>query len=129
MSNSLIKKATVGFLASLMLLTSSMALVNAQGFISPSDSPEAVQQATGGEGSFRDLARRIVDYILGFLGFVAVVMVIYGGFLYVTAAGENEKIEKGKKIILYAVVGIIIILLSYAIISTVLGAASGVASP
>lgn len=61
----------------------------------------------------------IINYILGFLGLVAVAFVVYAGFLMVTAGGEEEAIEKGKKIITYAAVGIIIIFMSYAIVQMI----------
>lgn len=91
------------------------------GLIRPDDAPTSITDATGGQGSFRELAKTFLNFILGFLGFLAVVMVIYGGFLYVTAAGKQEKVDEGKKIILYAIIGIVIILLSFAIVNTVLG--------
>ncbi len=120
----------VGILTSLVVAMATMVPVAAQsGFISPSDNPQAVSAATGGTGSFRELAQRIVGYILGFLGFIAVVMIIYGGFLYISAAGKEDKIGTAKKIILYSVIGIVIILLSYAIVNTVLGAGTGAAAP
>jgi TRAP-type C4-dicarboxylate transport system permease small subunit len=62
--------------------------------------------------------------LLGFLGLIAVIMIIYGGFTYVTAAGKQEAVDSAKKTILYAIVGIVIILLSFAIVNTVLGVAS-----
>jgi len=48
-------------------------------------------------------------------------MVIYGGVTYVTAAGDDEKVGNAKNIILYSIVGIVIVLLSFALINTVLG--------
>ena len=51
-------------------------------------------------------------------------MVIYGGVLYVTSAGDTASVDKAKNILLYAVVGIVLILLSFAIVNTVLGAAT-----
>lgn len=105
-----------------MLVLSNMAFAD---LISGSDQPDILRQATGGEGSIRALILRIVNYALGFLGILAVMMVIYGGISYVMAGGKQESIENGKKIILYALVGIIIILLAFAIVNTVLGAASG----
>ncbi|EKD93964.1 MAG: hypothetical protein ACD_28C00014G0001 [uncultured bacterium] len=93
--------------------------------ISPEDSPDNITTATGGEGSFRTLARTIVNFFLYFLGFVATIMVIYGGILYVTSAGNDENVGKAKKILLYALVGIIVILLSFAIVNTVLTAGTG----
>ncbi len=97
-------------------------LANAQ-LISSSDSPENITSATGGEGSFRTLARTIVNFFLYFLGFLATVMIIYGGILYVTSAGNDENVQKAKKILMYAIVGIVVILLSFAIVNTVIGGA------
>lgn len=100
-------------------------LAHAQ-LISTEDSPENITSATGGQGSFRTLARTIVNFFLYFLGFVATVMVIYGGILYVTSAGNDDNVNKAKKILLYAIVGILIILLSFAIVNTVIsGAGTG----
>ena len=91
--------------------------------IDPTDSPDNISQATGGEGSFRALARTMVNYFLYFLGFLATVMIIYGGILYVTSAGNDENVGKAKKVLLYAIVGILVILLSFAIVNTVIGGA------
>src|SRR3989338_7714864 len=74
--------------------------------IRPEDNP--VADLTGGQGSFRALALLVINFFLGFLGLLAVMMIIYGGFLYVSSGGEQEKVDKAKKILLYAVVGIII---------------------
>ena len=120
------KNIAVGFLTSLALMMTSFVPVHAQGgFISTKDNPGAVNSATGGQGDFRTLALTIVNFFLTFLGLIAVVMIIYGGFLYVTAAGNQEKIESAKKIIMYAIIGIVVILLSFAIVNTILGAGSG----
>lgn len=58
---------------------------------------------------------KIINAFLGILGIVMVVLVLYGGFLWMTAAGNTEKIEKAKKILGNAVVGIIIIIMAYGI--------------
>ena len=70
--------------------------------------------------NFRDYIITVVNFFLGFLGLVSVIIVIYGGVLYVTAAGDEEKTQKGKKSILYAVIGILIILGSYAFVNTLI---------
>jgi hypothetical protein len=129
MSKKTIKHVVVGLVTSIALMMATMVpAVNAQGFISSTDNPSAVSTATGGQGSFRQLALTIVNFFLTFLGLIAVVMIIYGGFLYVTAAGNQEKIESAKKIIMYAVIGIVVILLSFAIVNTILSAGTGAAS-
>lgn len=94
--------------------------------IDSSDNPGNISAATGGATSAKGLAMTILNWFLGFLGFIAVAMVIYGGILYVTSAGEEEKTGKAKKILLYAIIGIVIIFLSFAIVNTVLtGAGTG----
>ena len=90
------------------------------------DNPENVSEATGGASSARALARTIVNFFLFFLGLVATIMVIYGGVLYVTAAGNDDQVGKAKNVILYAIIGIVVILLSFALVNTViLGAGTG----
>ncbi len=129
MSKKSLKNIAVGFVTSIALMMATMVpAVNAQGFISTTDNPSAISTATGGQGSFRQLALTIVNFFLTFLGLIAVVMIIYGGFLYVSAAGNQEKIESAKKIIMYAVIGIVVILLSFAIVNTVLTAGTGAAT-
>lgn len=73
----------------------------------------------------REFIIRIVNFALGFLGLIAVIIVIYGGVLYVTAAGEQEKTDKGKKAITYAVIGLLIVMASFAIVNTVISGAMG----
>ena len=87
--------------------------------------------ATGYQGNIatqtdaRKLIVSIVNYALGFLGLLAVIVIIYGGFMYVTSMGKEEQSGTGKKAITYAVIGIIIILMSFAIVNTVLQAGGG----
>ncbi len=94
-------------------------------FLSDSDNLKAVSDATGGEGDLKVLVLKILNFFLTFLGILAVIMVVYGGVTYVTSAGNDEAIGNAKKIIMYAVVGLIVILLSFAIIRTVLNAGTG----
>jgi len=72
------------------------------------------------ETNLRDYVVNVVNFVLGFLGLVAVIVVIYGGYLYVTAAGVEDQTTKGKKSVSYAMIGIIIILISFALVNTVI---------
>ncbi len=56
-----------------------------------------------------------VAWVLGFLGLVSVIMMIYGGYRYLTAGGNEESVDKAKTVIKNALVGLIIVVLSYAI--------------
>jgi len=57
----------------------------------------------------------VIRYLLSFLGVAAVLIIIYGGFLWMSAGGDPEKVGKAKKIITQAIIGLIIILLSYSL--------------
>jgi len=66
----------------------------------------------------------IIQWALGLLGLVAVVMILIGGFQWMTAGGNEEKVASAKKIISAAVIGLIIILLAWAIVIFVVNTAS-----
>jgi len=57
----------------------------------------------------------LINYALGFLGVVFVILTIYGGWLYMTAGGNEEQVKKGKAYVINAIVGLIIILGAYTI--------------
>lgn len=65
---------------------------------------------------------RIINTALGLLGSVALLMFIYGGVTWLTAYGSTEKIQKGKDIMTWAVLGIILVFASFALVRFVLGA-------
>ncbi len=57
----------------------------------------------------------IIKTILAFLGIIFVILIIYAGFLWMTAAGNDEKISKSKKIMASAVIGLAIVFSAYII--------------
>lgn len=84
-------------------------------------SGEGLNPSLTTESSFRGFVIRVVNFALGFLGLFAVIIVIYGGFLYVSAGGEEENTQKGKKAILYATIGLLIVMGSFAFVNTIIG--------
>lgn len=68
----------------------------------------------------RIIASRIIQIFLGFLGIIAVGLIVYAGFLWMTAAGNEDKIDRAKKTLVSAVVGLIIILSAFAIATFIL---------
>lgn len=74
--------------------------------------------------NLREYVLQITNFALSFLGLAAVIAVIYGGLLYVTSGGADEKTGEGKKTIQYALGGLIIIIVSYALVNTVIEGAS-----
>lgn len=58
---------------------------------------------------------RIINIALGFLGILAVVFILYGGFMWMTAAGNEEQVGKARKMIVQAVVGLAVIFAAWVI--------------
>lgn len=63
---------------------------------------------------------QIVNFLLGFVGLLAFLMLVYGGFRYLTSAGNAEAAKKGTQTIMYAVIGVVVIALSYAAVNTLI---------
>jgi amino acid transporter len=68
---------------------------------------------------------RIVEIALSLAGLIAILFLIIGGFRYVTAAGNEEAAESAKKTILNAIIGIIVIILSFVILRVIDNALRG----
>jgi hypothetical protein len=63
--------------------------------------------------------KKTINWLLGILATVAVVICLYGGFLMVTSAGDEKKYGKGLTVLKYAAIGLAIIGLSWIIVSAV----------
>ena len=74
----------------------------------------------------RDTIRRLLNVILGFLGIITVVMVIYGGFIWLTAAGNEDAVGKGRHTLLWAALGAILIGIAWTVSSYILSVAEKV---
>ena len=72
--------------------------------------------------------RKLTSWVLLAVGTISVVMLIYGGFRYVISGGDSKKVTDAKNTILYAIIGLIISLLSYAIVRFVISAVTGLSS-
>lgn len=68
-----------------------------------------------GTRDIRSTIASIINVALGLLGIVAVVIILAGGFRWMTAGGNEENVEKAKKLIIAGVIGLAIILSAYAI--------------
>lgn len=62
---------------------------------------------------------KVMGIILGLVGSLALLAFIYGGILFLTSAGSKERVEKGRKAIIGAIMGLIIVFTSYTIIGFV----------
>jgi len=57
----------------------------------------------------------VINIFIGLVGLIAVVLFLYAGFLWMTAAGNEEKVTKARSMMIAAVIGIVIIFLSFAL--------------
>ncbi len=62
----------------------------------------------------------IINWVLGFLALIAIIIILIGGFEWMTAGGNEEKVTEAKKLLLAGVIGLVIILSAYAITNFVL---------
>ena len=79
------------------------------------------RELVGPEGVFT----KVSNTLLLVIGLISVVMLIYGGFRYIISGGDNKKVTDAKNTILYAIIGLIISLLAYAIVNFVIAAITG----
>jgi hypothetical protein len=53
-------------------------------------------------------------------------MLVFGGFKYIISGGDSSKVTSAKNTIIYAIIGLIIVILAYAIVNFVVGTVSGI---
>ncbi len=68
----------------------------------------------------RDIAASVIRIILGFLGIIAVIIILLGGFKWMTAGGNEDKVGEAKKLITAGIIGLVIILAAFGIATFVL---------
>lgn len=103
------------FLLSLVVIPG---VVSAQ----PLDTGLDAAASTGlGNTDLKVIIANIIRIILGFLGLITVGLIIYAGFVWMTAGGDESRIERAKKILVEAIIGLIIILAAFIIVSFILG--------
>ena len=78
------------------------------------------------EGEVKGKVNNTIKLIIGVVGLLAVVFILVGGFQMATSAGNPAKVAKAKNTILYAVIGLVVALLSYAIVDFVLDKIFGI---
>ena len=82
----------------------------------------------GSSDSLTTTIGSLIAVLLGFLGVIFLILIIYAGLLWMTAAGNEDNVKKAKSILLNSVIGLVILLSAYAISSFVidqLGTATG----
>lgn len=74
-----------------------------------------------GPSDIGSVIKTITNTLMTVVGIAAVIMLIIGGLMYIFSGGNPEQTKRAKDTILYAIIGIIIAILSYAIVNFVVG--------
>lgn len=89
---------------------------------------DGIKSIDGGDANTDDLPEQIktiTNVLLFVLGAIAVIMLIIGGIKYTTSNGDPQAVKSAKDTILYSVIGIIVAILSYAIVTWVVDSFTG----
>ena len=111
-------------LSVLLVGSDAHAIAFTRGMAEGANSAKGIGQATdlfGQTGVFRTLT----NVLLYLIGAISVIMLIVGGLRYVVSGGSSEAVQGAKNTILYAIVGVVVAILSYAAVSFVIGAFTG----
>lgn len=78
------------------------------------------KSASEAKADVKSRANKIINWIIGIVGLLAVIMIIVSGFQMTVSGGNSAKVAKAKNTLIYSVVGLVIALLAYAIVNFVL---------
>jgi len=81
-----------------------------------------------GEGGLEGVAKKITNIFSIIVGAASVIMIIYGGFRYITSGGDSGKVGNAKNTLIYAIVGLVIVALAQLIVRYVLTQSTNAAS-
>jgi len=112
------------------ILVAALALTSGLGLLAPAGSAAALDPADkakdgfqaaggGGQATLGESIALIINILLFLIGAVSVIMIIIGGIRYVLSGGDSTQITGAKNTILYAVIGLVVALLAYAIVNFV----------
>lgn len=85
------------------------------------DASAVCKQVSGGSGKATSLVQNVITLLLWLIGIISVIMIIVGGIRYALSGGDSGSINGAKNTILYAVVGLVVAMLAYAIVGFVTG--------
>ena len=79
-----------------------------------------VTSGKSGEEAIPLIIGQVIKSVLGIVGSLALAMFVYGGLIWMTAAGAPDKITKGKDVLVWASIGLLVIFSSYALVAFVI---------
>ncbi len=104
------------FLFALIATSASAALLDNSALETMAENADAVRATSGlGEASIGEIVAAAIQAVLGLLGVIFLVLMVLAGFNWMTANGDEKKVEKATGTIKTAVIGLVIVLAAYAI--------------
>lgn len=97
-------------------------LCDGSNFQIDANSSSSTSCATGEGEGLNALLAKIVNIISAIVGVAAVIMIIFGGFKYITSGGDSNNVSGAKNTIIYAIIGLVIVALAQVIVHFVLDA-------
>lgn len=79
-----------------------------------------VSRVEGGNVSLEVSVKNILSVVFALVGIIAVIMIVVGGIFYMMSQGDASKIQKAKSTILYGIIGLVVSLSAFAIVSFVM---------
>lgn len=118
-SNLALILACIALLGVLVLTTSSVQAAPVDVLQSCSGNPEG-RVCQGGGNTVFEIIKGIINLLITIAGIISVIMIIVGGIKYTTSGGDAKAISSGKDTLVYAVIGLVISIMAYAIVNFVL---------
>lgn len=134
-----IKNTLVAAAALLTLSAPALIPVSAFAAVSPTDIKQSLCSGSnidvsgnsnncndsGNTNGLNDLLKKVVNIFSAIVGVIAVLMIIVGGFKYITSGGDSGNVSTAKNTIIYAIVGLVIVALAQLIVHFVLSTSAG----
>ena len=114
--------------AAIVSLTAGRAMATVMDYENPAIAGAEAARASGMPAELigaTGVFTRIANTVLFAVGIISVIMLIFGGLRYVVSGGDSKKVTDAKNTIMYAIIGLIIAILSYAIVNFVINAVGG----
>ena len=121
----ILKNIICGLALSTVLVAAPVAVESASAQVQ--DGLNMTKTADTQNTSVDTLIRNVINILLWAIGIVSVIMIIIGGFRYVTSNGDSSQVTAAKNTIMYSVIGLIIAIFAYAIVNFVVFRVGGIA--
>jgi hypothetical protein len=116
--NKVLKVVNILTICLAIVLVAAPFIAGAQ-FQTPDPGGTGLEGGIGSETTLTGFILRVINIALALAGLIAVLFLVIGGFRYITAGGNEDHTESAKKIIMNAVIGIIVIILSFVVVRVV----------